>query len=146
MHIVIMGCGRIGSRLANTFDAEGHSVAIIDLNPEAFARLSADFGGRAIVGTGIDEDVLKRAGIEQADAFVAVTTGDNRNIMASQIAKEIFGVPEVLCRIYDPVREDIYHILGLDTICPTTIISNRIHEQVVNAAGRGLSPTTGGQR
>jgi trk system potassium uptake protein TrkA len=131
-----MGCGRIGSRLANMLDDEGHDVAIIDLNPDAFARLSAEYSGRTVVGTGIDEDVLKSAGIEDADAFVAVTTGDNRNIMASQIAKHVFGVPEVLCRIYDPVREDTYHLLGLDTICPTTMISNVIREQIVTATGR----------
>jgi trk system potassium uptake protein TrkA len=134
--IVIMGSGRIGARLANMLDAEGHEVSIIDLNQEAFARLSPEFQGQTVVGTGIDEDVLKSAGIETADAFVAVTTLDNRNIMASQIAKNVFNVPEVLCRIYDPVREDTYHLLGLDTVCPTTMISNVMREHIVNAGGR----------
>jgi trk system potassium uptake protein len=141
--IVIMGCGRIGSRLANMLDSEGHEVAIIDRVQEAFKRLSPDFKGRTVLGTGIDEDVLKQAGIEAADAFVAVTTEDNPNIMASQIAKHVFNVPEVLCRIYDPVREDTYHLLGLDTICPTTMISNVIREQIVNAPGR-MAATRGG--
>lgn len=136
MKVVIMGCGRIGARLANMLDAEGHDVVIIDLNQDAFARLSPSYGGQTVVGTGIDEDVLKRAGIEEADAFVAVTTGDNRNIMASQIAKHVFNVPEVLCRIYDPVREDTYHLLGLDTVCPTTMISNVMREHILNAGGR----------
>jgi trk system potassium uptake protein TrkA len=136
MKVVIMGCGRIGSRLANMLDSEGHDVSIIDMNAEAFGRLNPEFGGNTIVGTGIDEDVLKSAGIEQADAFVAVTNEDNPNIMASQIAKHIFGVPEVLCRIYDPVREDTYHLLGLDTVCPTTMISNVIREHIVTAPGR----------
>jgi trk system potassium uptake protein len=141
--IVIMGCGRIGARLANMLDAEGHEVSIIDLNQEAFARLSSEFQGLTVVGTGIDEDVLKSAGIETADAFVAVTTGDNRNIMASQIAKNVFTVPEVLCRIYDPVREDTYHLLGLDTVCPTTMISNVMREHIVNAGGRAaVTPAT----
>jgi trk system potassium uptake protein TrkA len=137
--IVIMGCGRIGARLANMLDVEGHEVSIIDLNQDAFARLNPDFQGQTVVGTGIDEDVLKLAGIETADAFVAVTTGDNRNIMASQIAKNVFGVPEVLCRIYDPVREDTYHLLGLDTVCPTTMISNVMREHIVNAGGRAAA-------
>jgi trk system potassium uptake protein TrkA len=136
MKIVIMGCGRIGARLANMLDSEGHEVSIIDLNPEAFARLNPDFHGQAIVGTGIDEDVLKGAGIATADAFVAVTTTDNRNIMASQIDKHVFNVPEVLCLIYDPVTEDTYHLLGLDTVCPTTMISNVMREHVLSAAGR----------
>jgi trk system potassium uptake protein TrkA len=139
MKIVIMGCGRIGSRLANMLDSEGHDVSIIDLNQEAFARLSPTFRGVSIVGTGIDEDVLKRAGIEEADAFVAVTSRDNPNIMASQIAKHIFNVPEVLCRIYDPIREDTYHVLGLDTVCPTTMISNVMREHILNAAGRATA-------
>jgi trk system potassium uptake protein TrkA len=142
MKVVIMGCGRIGARLATMLDNEGHAVSIIDLNPEAFGRLSPTFGGRTIVGTGIDEDVLKSAGIEEADAFVAVTTGDNRNIMASQIAKHVFGVPEVLCRIYDPEREDTYHLLGLDTVCPTTMISNVLREHIVTAAGRPVAPAS----
>lgn len=136
MKVIIMGCGRIGSRTAHMLSEEGHTVTIIDLNVDAFNRLDPTFQGRTVIGTGIDEDVLKSAGIEEADAFVAVTSNDNTNIMASQIAKVIFGVPEVLCRIYDPVREDTYHLLGLDTICPTTMISNVIREHIVNAGGR----------
>ncbi len=121
MRVIILGCGRVGSKLATVLDSEGHEVTIIDLNAEQFRRLGPDFKGTAMVGTGIDEDVLRRAGIEQADAFVAVTNGDNTNIMSSQIAKVIFKVPKVVTRIYDQVREDTYHALGLKTICPTTI-------------------------
>jgi len=145
MNVVIMGCGRIGARLANMLDAEGHRVSIIDLNPDAFARLNPDFGGQTLVGTGLDEDVLKSAGIERADAFIAVTTGDNRNVMASQIAKHIFGVPEVLCRIYDPIREETYHTLGLDTVCPTTMVSDHIRDRLVAALGHARgAPAAGG--
>ncbi|HEX5501304.1 MAG TPA: TrkA family potassium uptake protein [Thermomicrobiales bacterium] len=131
MHVVIMGCGRVGSRLAAQLDSQGHSVSVIDMNPGQFRRLPEQFGGNAIVGTAIDEDVLRHAGIEQADAFVAVTEGDNRNIMASQVAREIFGVKEVITRIYDPVREEIYRGLGLDTICPTMVVSEMIHADLV---------------
>jgi len=121
VRIVILGCGRVGSTLATMLDAEGHDVTILDLNADQFRRLGADFNGTAMVGTGIDEDVLRRAGIEQADAFIAVTNGDNTNIMSSQIARVIFKVPKVITRIYDPVRQETYRALGLETICPTII-------------------------
>lgn len=121
MRVIILGCGRVGSKLATGLDGEGHEVTVIDLNAEQFRRLGPDFKGTAMVGTGIDEDVLRRAGIEQADAFVAVTNGDNTNIMSSQIAKVVFNVAKVVTRIYDPVREGTYHDLGLETICPTTL-------------------------
>jgi trk system potassium uptake protein TrkA len=104
-------------------EAEGHDVAIIDSNPEAFDRLPENFRGQTVLGTGIDVDVLKSAGIEKADAFAAVTNFDNTNIMACEVAKEIFGVKEVLARIYDPGREGMYHQLGLQTVCPTTLVS-----------------------
>jgi trk system potassium uptake protein TrkA len=128
MRIVILGCGRVGAHLAKTLVAEGHQVAVIDKNSAAFAYLGPDFPGNLVVGTGIDEDVLRRAGIEQAEAFVAVTNGDNTNVMAAQVAREIFGVPQVICRIYDPLREQIYRTLGLETICPTLWGTNRIKE------------------
>src|SRR3990170_2564731 len=120
MKIVIMGCGRVGSELAATLDREGHDVAVLDMNAYQFDRfLPETFGGRRITGNGIDQDTLRRAGIEEADAFVAATQGDNRNVMAAQIAKHIFGVERVVCRIYDPIREQMYRRLGLRTICPT---------------------------
>ena len=128
MRVVILGCGRVGAHLAKVLVAEGHQVAVIDKNSAAFARLGSDFSGNLVVGTGIDEDVLGQAGIEQAEAFVAVTNGDNTNVMAAQVAKEVFGVPQVICRIYDPLREQIYRTLGLETICPTLWGANRIKE------------------
>lgn len=121
MKVLILGCGRVGSTLASMLDRSGHSVSVLDQSSDAFQRLSPDFGGETYVGNGVDEDILIRAGIKEADAFVAVTNGDNRNIMAGQIAKEIFHVNKVMCRIYDPIREQTYRELGMDTMCPTTI-------------------------
>lgn len=119
MNIVILGCGRVGATLATMLDRDGHTVSVIDQKGDSFQRLANEFGGDLIVGNGVDEDVLLRAGIKKADAFIAVTDGDNRNIMASQIAREIFHVQRVMCRIYDPIREETYRGLGLETICPT---------------------------
>jgi trk system potassium uptake protein TrkA len=137
MKVVIMGCGRVGARVAALLDQAGNDVSVIDTDSRAFRRLPAGFGGETIIGTGIDEDVQRRAGIEGADAFIAVTNGDNRNIMASQVARLIFAVPEVVCRIYDPVREDTYRRLGLTTVCPTKTISAIILDEVMRAAGEG---------
>lgn len=124
MKVIILGCGRVGSTLALQMDKAGHTVSVIDNNSDAFQRLDPSFNGERVHGNGVDEDILRRAGIETADAFAAVTNGDNRNIMASQIAKEIFHVKRVVCRIYDPIRESTYRNLGIETICPTTISSN----------------------
>ncbi|HXG36362.1 MAG TPA: TrkA family potassium uptake protein [Dehalococcoidia bacterium] len=121
MKVVIMGCGRVGAELASTLDRAGHTVTIIDINPEAFRRLPSSFGGRKLVGNGIDQDVLRRACAGKPDAFVAVTQGDNRNVMSAQIAKHILNIPKVVCRIYDPIREEIYRDLGLETISPTRV-------------------------
>ena len=129
MKVVIMGCGRVGAELATTLDREGQQVSIMDINAHQFTRVLPDtFGGRKITGNGIDQDALRRAGIEEADAFVAVTPGDNRNVMACQIAKHIFGVERVVCRIYDPIREEMYHNLGLRTISPTRVGARLIKE------------------
>ncbi len=118
-----MGCGRVGGQLAGLLDADGHSVTILDTNAYSFRRLPPDFKGAALVGNGIDEESLRIAGIEKADAFVAVTQGDNRNVMAAQIAKHIFNVPRVICRLYDPLRQELYNTLGLETLSPTTIFA-----------------------
>ena len=129
MRVVIMGCGRVGAQLATTLDAEGHDVTVLDLRSEAFARrLLPSFSGRALVGNGIDVDFLRRAGLADADAFVAVTQGDNRNVMAAQIAQHVFQVPRVVCRIYDPIREEIYHTLGIETISPTMVGAQLLKE------------------
>ncbi|MDP2728277.1 MAG: TrkA family potassium uptake protein [Dehalococcoidia bacterium] len=133
MNVVIMGCGRVGARLASMLDAEGHKVTILDIDPYAFRRLPSDFNGTAVVGNGIDVDVLRRAGIEQADAFAVVTQGDNRNVMAAQIAMHIFNVPKVVCRIYDPLREEIYRTMGLETISPTNVGARLMKEAIERA-------------
>jgi len=130
MKVVIMGCGRVGARLASLLEQDGHTVTIIDIDSYSFRRLSPDFKGTALVGNGIDEDILRSAGIEEAGAFVALTQGDNRNVMASQIAKHIFGVPRAICRIYDPLRRDMYEELGVETVSPTTIFAQMLREKL----------------
>ncbi|HYP41827.1 MAG TPA: NAD-binding protein [Chloroflexia bacterium] len=140
MKIVILGSGRVGARLAQLMDADGHQVSVIDADPVSLSRLPEDFGGQVIVGTGIDVDVLKSAGIESADAFAAVTNFDNTNIMACEVAKEIFGVKKVLARIYDPGRESLYHELGLETICPTTLISTTARDILEAPEGVEILP------
>jgi trk system potassium uptake protein TrkA len=124
--VVILGCGRVGATLATQLDKAGHTVSVIDNNTDAFQRLDPEFQGERITGNGVDESVLRRAGIESADAFAAVTNGDNRNIMVSQIAKEIFHVQKVVCRIYDPIRQITYSELGIETISPTITGANLI--------------------
>jgi trk system potassium uptake protein len=130
MKVIIMGCGRVGARLATLLDIEGHQVTILDTDAYSFRRLPPDFGGTALVGNGIDQENLKQAGIEEADAFVSVTQGDNRNVMAAQIARYIFSVPKVVCRIYDPLRRELYNALGLDALSPTTIFSQLLKEKL----------------
>ena len=130
MKVVIMGCGRVGAQLAKILDAEGNSVTIIDLDAYSFRWLPPNFQGTALVGNGLDREVLKKAGIETADVFVVVTQGDNRNLMAAQIAKHIFHIPKVVCRIYDPLRQELYSSLGLETISPTTIFAQMLREKI----------------
>ncbi len=130
MKIIILGCGRVGIYLAQTLDRAGHQVTVIDRNRDSFSRLGADYGGQMVMGTGIDEDVLKKAGIEKADVFIAVTNGDNTNAMAAQIAQHVFKVPQVVARLYDPIREETYHLLGLNTVCSTVMGAERIREMV----------------
>jgi trk system potassium uptake protein TrkA len=124
MKVVIMGCGRVGARMAGHLASTGHDVTIIDLDSRAFRRLPADYEGRKITGNAINSKVLERSGILDADAFVAVTQGDNRNYMASQIAKELYRVPNVLCRIYDPIRQEMFDEPGLRTFSPTSVGAN----------------------
>ena len=131
MRVMIMGCGRVGAMLATTLDSENHDVTVLDLEEYAFRRLGPSFRGKRAIGNGIDQDVLHKAGIERMDVFIAVTQGDNRNIMASQMAKHLFGVPRALCRIYDPIREEIFRELGLETISPTTVGADLLHERLL---------------
>jgi trk system potassium uptake protein TrkA len=130
MKIIIMGCGRVGARLASLLDEDGHEVTVLDIDTYSFRRLPSSFGGTALFGNGIDEEALKRAGIEEADVFVALTQGDNRNVMSCQIAKHTFNVPRVVCRIYDPLREEMYSALGLETLSPTKIFAQLLREKI----------------
>ena len=130
MKVIIMGCGRVGAQLAGLLDSDGHAVTVLDTDAYSFRRLPPTFNGTALIGNGIDEESLKKAGIEEADAFVAVTQGDNRNVMAAQIAKHIFNVPKVICRIYDPIRRELYDTLGLEAFSPTTIFAQMLKEKL----------------
>jgi trk system potassium uptake protein TrkA len=132
MNILIMGCGRVGSSLASSFSQKGHTVIILDINSTAFQRLPADFEGTAIVGNGTDQDTLTGANVNDTDVFLALTQGDNRNLMAAQIAKHIFKVPRVLSRVYDKNRADIFAKLGIETFSSTYIMSNMIEDIVIN--------------
>ena len=139
MHVVILGCGRVGATLALMLESEGHSVAIVDRDREAFRRLGRNFRGKTILGIGIDEDVLRKAGIERAGAFAATTSGDNSNIMSAQIAKIKFKVARVIARIYDPLRAEAYQELGIDTISPTLLGAGMCRDFVVGAAWRTIA-------
>ena len=130
MKVVIMGCGRVGAQLAALLDNDGHEVTILDTDAYSFRRLSPNFGGNALLGNGIDQEALKRAGIEEADVFVALTQGDNRNVMATQIAKHIFNVPRAICRVYDPLRNELYNTLDIETFSPTTIFAQLVKEKI----------------
>jgi trk system potassium uptake protein len=116
VHIVIMGCGRVGSKLAHILEDRDNTVAVIDRNPEAFRRLGSAFKGEKVTGFGFDRAVLTQAGIERADAFAAVSSGDNSNIISARVARETFGVQRVAARIYDPRRAEVYERLGIPTV------------------------------
>ncbi|MDQ1641040.1 MAG: trk/ktr system potassium uptake protein [Actinomycetota bacterium] len=116
MHFVIMGCGRVGSTLAHILEDQGHDVSVVDRNPEAFRRLGSHFQGKRVTGVGFDRDTLREAGIEDAEAFAAVSSGDNSNILAARVARETFGVDNVVARIYDPGRAEVYQRLGIPTV------------------------------
>lgn len=134
-----MGCGRVGAALATMLDDDGHEVTVVDVKPDAFRRLPAEFGGTRHVGNAIDPEVQARIGVGESDAFVAVTQGDNRNVMATQIAKHIFGVRRSMCRIYDPIREKIYRDLGLESISPT-LVGARLFKEMLERAPEQAEP------
>jgi trk system potassium uptake protein TrkA len=164
---VIVGCGRVGAALAEAFDNGGHDVVILDTVTRAFDRLSGEFKGQAIRGDGTDEDVLRKAGAEGADAFLALTEGDNRNVMAAQVAMEKFAIGRTVAKINDPVRAAAYAELGIATVCRTTMLTDAIlaflslkptgmpsviapvphvHEDDEDAGGRtGAAPRLGAQ-
>src|SRR5208282_2853742 len=133
MKYIIVGCGRVGSTLAKLLVAEKNDVTVVDENPAAFKRLGNRFAGQVEVGTGIDYDVLKRAGAESADGFIAVTDGDNRNVMAALIAQRMFGIPKIVARIYDPPRGQLYRELGIETFSPTTLGAQIIRDVLLDA-------------
>jgi trk system potassium uptake protein TrkA len=139
MFVIIMGCGRVGARLALMLTHAGHEVTVMDVTSSAFSRLGADFKGTTVLGDAIDREVLRRAGIERADAFVAATQGDNRNIMASQIAKHVYGIKRVVTRIYDPLRSDTFAALGLQAISPTIIGANAFYEVLTGEPATSLT-------
>lgn len=126
MKFVIVGCGRVGAGLAEAFDNGGHEVVVIDLSTRAFDRLSSEFKGRAIRGDGTDEDVLRKAGAEGCDVFLALTEGDNRNVMSAQVAIEKLSVGKAVAKINDPVRAAAYADLGIATVCRTTMLTDAI--------------------
>ncbi len=130
--IVILGCGRVGSTLARQMSSEGHDVAVIDLTSDAFRRLGTKFKGQRFVGSGLDQDLLRKAGVDHADVFIAVTQGDNTNIMAAQIAREVFAATRVIARIYDPNRAQAYREMGITTVCTTTLAAGLIHDSALD--------------
>ncbi|HET8776959.1 MAG TPA: TrkA family potassium uptake protein [Candidatus Limnocylindria bacterium] len=139
MRAIIIGCGRVGARVAAELDTRGENVTVIDTSQRAFERLPTTFKGETVRGSGTDEDVLRGAGAEQADVVMALTEGDNRNALAAQLAKHRFGVPRVIAKINDPLRGETYRALGLETICRTIILGDAL----VTAAIEGAEATNG---
>jgi trk system potassium uptake protein TrkA len=131
VHVVIMGCGRVGSALARSLEKLGHDVAVIDRDPGAFRRLAADFGGRKVTGIGFDRDTLLEAGIDKADAFAAVSSGDNSNIIAARVARETFGVDNVVARIYDANRAAVYQKLGIPTVATVRWTADQVLRRIL---------------
>jgi trk system potassium uptake protein TrkA len=120
-YIIVVGCGRLGSLLANRLSSLGRSVIVVDANEAAFGKLTAEYSGFRVVGDAAELAVLRQAGIDRADCLLAVTPNDNVNLMAAQVAKTVFDVPKAIARVFDPSREPIYHQFGIETICPTTL-------------------------
>ncbi len=147
MYVIIAGCRKVGSNLALELSQENHDVVVIDSDPSHFEALGSGFNGVTVTGMAIDEDVLRSAGVEQADALAAVTDDDNMNIMVSQVARELFHVPQVITRVYDPQREVIMNKMGLTTICPTKLAVQKIKSRLIsknqvetlNVHGTGVS-------
>jgi trk system potassium uptake protein TrkA len=139
MRVIIVGCGRVGARTAAELDERGEQVTVIDPSQRAFNRLPSTFRGNTVRGSGTDEDVIRQAGAEQADLLMALSEGDNRNTMAAQLGKHVFGIPRVIAKINDPMRAEAYRTLGLETICRTVILS----EALITAAVQGAEATGG---
>jgi trk system potassium uptake protein TrkA len=131
MHMIVVGCGRVGATVARTLDEAGHDVVVVDRRPDAFRRLGDDFGGSTVSGVGFDRGVLDQAGVRHADAVMAVTSGDNSNILVARVARELFGVERVVARIYDPRRAVVYERLGISTVASVAWASARILQMIV---------------
>jgi trk system potassium uptake protein TrkA len=134
VHVVIMGCGRVGSTLARSLEDRNHTVSIIDSNPDAFRRLGPSFNGTKVTGYGFDQAVLTEAGIERADAFAAVSSGDNSNIIAARVAREGFGIQQVVARIYDPGRAEVYQRLGITTVATVKWTADQVLRRLLPGA------------
>ena len=139
MRVIIVGCGRVGSRVAAELDQRGEKVTVIDISARSFSRLPTSFTGETVRGNGTDEDIMRSAGADQADIVMALTEGDNRNALAAQLAKHRFGTPRVIAKINDPLRGEAYRALGLETICRTTMLGDAL----VTAALEGPEATNG---
>jgi trk system potassium uptake protein len=133
VHVVIMGCGRVGSTLARSLEDRNHTVSVIDTNPDAFRRLGPSFNGTKVTGVGFDQSVLDQAGIDKADAFAAVSSGDNSNIIAARVARETFGIHKVVARIYDPGRAEVYQRLGIPTVATVKWTADQILRRLLPA-------------
>jgi trk system potassium uptake protein TrkA len=138
VHIVIMGCGRVGSTLTGSLEERGHSTAVIDANAEAFRRLGADFRGITVTGMGFDRGVLEEAGIQRADAFAAVSSGDNSNIISARVARELYGVKNVVARIYDPGRAEVYERLGVPTVATVPWAADQVLRRLLPAGSEPM--------
>ncbi|MDP3730080.1 MAG: TrkA family potassium uptake protein [Candidatus Omnitrophota bacterium] len=143
MNIMIVGCGRVGSQLAVLLSQEGHNVTIIDKNADSFKRLGGTFNGVTAVGNAFDEKLLRELKIDKQDAFVSVTSGDNTNLMASQIARKMFKIPRVIARVYDPERADIYKKFDLDIISGTILVAAMIRDKIIENRFTGYLIETG---
>jgi trk system potassium uptake protein TrkA len=138
VHVVIMGCGRVGSTIAHSLEAAGHSVSVVDQSAEAFRRLGPEFTGRTVTGVGFDRDTLIEAGIEEADAFAAVSSGDNSNIISARVARETFGVDNVVARIYDPRRAEVYTRLGIPTVATVRWTADEMLRRLLPEGGHSV--------
>lgn len=145
MRIIIVGCGRVGSLLAQLLEQEDHQVVVIDKNPASLRRLPASFRGQTVVGVGFDRDTLRAAGVERADGFAAVTSGDNSNFVAASVARDTFRVPTVVARIYDPQREQIYRRLGIRTISSTAWGAQKIKRLLIGTDLHGRAELGNGE-
>lgn len=134
-NVIIVGCGRVGSRLANMLSDNGNNVCCIDKNPDAFINLGRNFNGSVVQGVGFDEDVLVHAGIDECDVLAAVTQYDNANLMCAEVASRLYGVPHVIARLYNPDHERSYMQLGIDYVCGTTLVAEEIFSKAI--VGRG---------